>query len=150
MNLYKILGVKQEDDATIIKRKYRDLARQLHPDKNPGDKNKEKKFKEVAAAYSILGNEERRALYDRELAENHDGASIFGLDFDELVNQIKTEGIKAANLDGIVDEFFRVSRKIYEDIPKKTRDGLQDPENFLQSVGDLLHHLGNPLHQKKK
>ena len=62
---YEILGVEKTADADTIKKAYRKLAMQFHPDKNPGDKEAEDKFKKAASAYEILGNAEKRAKYDR-------------------------------------------------------------------------------------
>lgn len=62
---YEILGVERGSDQDAIKKAYRKLAMQFHPDKNPGDKEAEEKFKEAATAYEILGNSEKRSKYDR-------------------------------------------------------------------------------------
>lgn len=62
---YEILGVKKSDDQDTIKKAYRKLAMQFHPDKNPGDKAAEEKFKDAASAYEVLSNPEKRAKYDR-------------------------------------------------------------------------------------
>ncbi len=62
---YKILGVERKASAEEIKKKYRKLALQLHPDKNPGDKQAEDRFKEVNEAYEVLGDPEKRAKYDQ-------------------------------------------------------------------------------------
>ncbi|MES2856241.1 MAG: DnaJ domain-containing protein, partial [Bdellovibrionota bacterium] len=62
---YEILGVARDADADTIKKSYRKLAMQFHPDKNPDDKAAEDKFKEAATAYEILGNAEKRQKYDR-------------------------------------------------------------------------------------
>jgi curved DNA-binding protein len=62
---YKILGVDRNASEQDIKRAYRRLARQLHPDVNPDDKRAEEKFKEVNEAYQVLGDPEKRSKYDR-------------------------------------------------------------------------------------
>ncbi|RMF85425.1 MAG: J domain-containing protein, partial [Planctomycetota bacterium] len=62
---YEILGVSRNASADEIKRAYRRLAKQHHPDRNPGDKKAEERFKEVQAAYDVLGDPQRRAEYDR-------------------------------------------------------------------------------------
>lgn len=62
---YEILGVARDSEPDVIKKAYRKLAMQLHPDKNPGDKEAEEKFKEAAGAYEILSDPQKRAQYDR-------------------------------------------------------------------------------------
>ena len=62
---YEILGVGKGASADDIKRAYRRLAMKYHPDKNPGDKEAEEKFKECAEAYEVLSNTEKRQRYDQ-------------------------------------------------------------------------------------
>ena len=62
---YAILGVGRNATQEEIKKAYRRLAKQYHPDRNPNDKTAEQRFKEVHAAYEVLGDAERRAQYDR-------------------------------------------------------------------------------------
>ena len=63
-DLYAILGVKKGDNAAAIKKQYRKLARELHPDKTKGDKKLEERFKEVSEAYEVLSDDKRRSEYD--------------------------------------------------------------------------------------
>jgi curved DNA-binding protein len=62
---YKILGVERKASADDIRKAYRKLAMQHHPDKNPGDKKSEDKFKEINEAYQVLSDEKKRARYDQ-------------------------------------------------------------------------------------
>jgi DnaJ-class molecular chaperone len=62
---YKILGVPRDASDGEIRKKYRNLAKKLHPDLNPGDREAEAKFKEVSAAYDLLSDREKRARFDR-------------------------------------------------------------------------------------
>ena len=62
---YKILGVERKASADDIRKAYRKLAMQHHPDKNPGDKKAEDKFKEINEAYQVLSDEQKRARYDQ-------------------------------------------------------------------------------------
>lgn len=62
---YGILGVAPDSDADAIKKAYRKLAHKHHPDKNPGDKKSEEKFKEISEAYDVLSDDRKRENYDR-------------------------------------------------------------------------------------
>ena len=62
---YKTLGVDKKASADEIKKAYRKLARQYHPDRNPGDAAAEEKFKEVQTAYDVLSDDDKRKAYDR-------------------------------------------------------------------------------------
>ena len=62
---YEVLGVGKDADAKEIKKAYRKLAMKYHPDKNPGDKDAEEKFKEINEAYEVLSDEEKRSTYYR-------------------------------------------------------------------------------------
>ena len=62
---FKVLGVERSADADAIKRAFRKLARQYHPDVNPGDANAEAKFKEVSEAYEVLSDPEKRRRYEQ-------------------------------------------------------------------------------------
>ncbi|MEZ0327668.1 MAG: DnaJ C-terminal domain-containing protein [Fimbriimonas sp.] len=74
---YSILGVPRNADQKEIKAAYRKLARKFHPDVNPNDKTAEGKFKEVSQAHDILGDPEKRKLYD-QYGENWEQAQHFG------------------------------------------------------------------------
>ncbi|MBM2839303.1 MAG: dnaJ, partial [Deltaproteobacteria bacterium] len=62
---YEVLGVHKNASDAEIKKAYRRLALQYHPDKNPGNKESEEKFKELAEAYEIISDPEKRARYDQ-------------------------------------------------------------------------------------
>ena len=63
-DFYKVLGVAENASDKDITKAYRKLARELHPDKNPGDTAAEERFKEVSVAYDVVGDEEKRKRYD--------------------------------------------------------------------------------------
>ena len=88
---YAILGVDKKADGATIKKKYRQLARELHPDKTKGDRKLEDRFKEVSEAYDILSDDKKRAEYDqaREMFKSgafRQGANQFSGDFSDLFN----------------------------------------------------------------
>ena len=75
---YKVLGVSETATAKDITRAYRKLARELHPDANPGDTAAEDRFKEVSAAYDVIGDEAKRAEYDEVRRMGPMGGMGFG------------------------------------------------------------------------
>jgi molecular chaperone DnaJ len=86
-SLYDTLGVKKGASADEIKKAYRKLARQYHPDTNQGDKSAEERFKQVQTAYDVLSDPEKRKAYDRFGSTNGRGAPGPGgvnVDFGDL------------------------------------------------------------------
>ena len=75
---YEVLGVEKSASADEIKKAYRKLAVKYHPDKNPGNKEAEEKFKEAAEAYSVLSDADKKAKYDQF---GHAGVDGAGPDF---------------------------------------------------------------------
>ncbi len=82
---YEILGVPRDADDAALKKAYRTLARQHHPDKNPGDARAEERFKEISEAYAVLSDPDKRAQYDRfgTVSDLGSGAG-FGTIFEDL------------------------------------------------------------------
>ncbi len=82
---YEILGVSRESEEVEIKSAYRKMALKYHPDRNPGDKEAEERFKEAAEAYSVLTDAEKRQLYDRFGHEGLAGSGFQGFGgFDDI------------------------------------------------------------------
>src|SRR4028118_355899 len=90
-DFYKILGVDRKADEKEIKKAYRKMARQHHPDINPNNKGAEARFKEINEAYQVLSDKEKRELFDQ-----------FGADFDKVQNGAPA-GYSAAGGRGAVD-----------------------------------------------
>jgi len=79
---YETLGVAREADADAIKKAYRKLAMQYHPDRNPDDSKAEHRFKEISEAYDVLKDSQKRAAYDRFGHAAFDGGGGRGGGFD--------------------------------------------------------------------
>jgi len=94
---YEILGVSRNANGEEIKKAYRQMALQYHPDRNPGDRESEEKFKEASEAYEVLRDPEKRSLYDRF---GHDGLKGVGFrgfaDFEDIFS----------SFGDIFDDFF--------------------------------------------
>ncbi|MDR2491743.1 MAG: DnaJ domain-containing protein, partial [Spirochaetaceae bacterium] len=84
---YEVLGVAKDASKDEIKKAYRKLAIQYHPDKNPGDKSTEEKFKEATEAYEILSDDKKRGAYDQfgfagveGMGQSHDFSNFRGFE----------------------------------------------------------------------
>lgn len=103
-NYYDILGITDEEKKLhgeefnkIAKKKFRTLSLKFHPDRNLGDKEAEDKFKEVAEAYEVIGDEKKRKAYDNPNSDfdfNMSGGPSFGgMDMDEILNHFGFSGM---------------------------------------------------------
>jgi molecular chaperone DnaJ len=88
---YEILGITKSASAEEIKKSYRKVAMQYHPDRNPGDKGAEDKFKEAAEAYEVLSDGDKRTQYDRyghaAVNSGRGGFSGGGMNMDDIFSQ---------------------------------------------------------------
>jgi molecular chaperone DnaJ len=91
VDYYEVLQVSRDSTGAEIKKAYRKLALKYHPDKNPGDKEAEEKFKLINEAYQVLSDEEKRAIYDRYGKAGLEGQG--------------TGGFSQASMDDIMDIF---------------------------------------------
>lgn len=92
---YDVLGVKRDASPEEIKKAFRQHARKYHPDVNPGDKESEEKFKEVNEAFQVLGNNEKKAQYDRfgSSAFSQEDFRSQGFNFEDLFGDFGLEDI---------------------------------------------------------
>lgn len=139
---YKILGVDKKADEKEIKRAYRKLAREHHPDRNPNDSAAEDKLKEINEAYEVLGNPENRQKYDQLGANYHRyqqmGGQPGGFDFSQWYASGGGSGYQQVNFDdlfggqGAFSDFFST---IFGERPSR---GRSRAASFAQ---DLEHEV---------
>jgi curved DNA-binding protein len=116
---YNILGVDRRARPDEVKRAYRNLAKQHHPDRNPGDKKAEERFKEINEAYEVLSDPQKRARYDQLGASysqwRQSGGPESGFDWSQWSSGVPASGgpaVQYGNLndlfgDGTFSDFFR-------------------------------------------
>lgn len=122
---YKILGVERNANKDQIKRAYRELAKKIHPDRNPGNKKAEEQFKEVNEAYQVLSDPEKRARYD-QLGESYTqwqqgGAPTGGFRWEDWFTTNPSGGNMRVEVGGLEDilggEFSEFFRRIFGGAP---------------------------------
>jgi len=102
---YQTLGVSKDASQAEIKKAYRKLASKYHPDKNPGDKSAEEKFKEVSEAYKVLSDAEKRKKYDT-LGANWEQYEQAGGNWEQYTRQGRPGGGQTFYFEGDPSEFF--------------------------------------------
>jgi molecular chaperone DnaJ len=140
-DFYATLGVPQDADATAIKKAYRKLARDLHPDHNVGNPQAEERFKEIGEAYAVLSDAEQRREYDAIRAMSHGGARFTaggpggGAGFEDIFSafgapggqrvRFGTGGAGQPNLEDILGQMFGGGAPGYGDFgaPRGPRPG---------------------------
>ena len=121
---YKILGVDKNATEDEIKKSYRKLSLKFHPDRNPGNKDAEEKFKEVSEAYQILSDKDKRYQYDHFGTVDGSGFNMnaddifksffgnhFGFGFDEPMQQTYTGADKVLKINVTLSEIYNNSQK---------------------------------------
>lgn len=108
---YETLGVPKNATADEIKKAYRKLALKFHPDRNPGDSDSEKKFKEISEAYEVLSDEQKRGLYDKYGKDAVHGAGMgaaAGGGYASMEEALRTfmGAFGGMGADSIFDSFF--------------------------------------------
>ena len=106
---YETLGISRNASADEIKKAYRKMALKYHPDRNPGDAEAEKQFKEISEAYEVLSDEQKRQLYDRYGKDGLQGAGMGGgQGFASMDEALRTfmGAFGGMGADSIFDSFF--------------------------------------------
>ncbi len=131
---YEILGIQQHATAEDIKKAYRQMALKYHPDRNPGNKEAEEKFKEAAEAYSVLINPEKRSVYDRFGYEGLRGEGFSGFsgfnstifeDFEDILGNFFSFGF---------GDFFGTRHQTRDHYPQRGRDLALEYEITLEEA----------------
>jgi curved DNA-binding protein len=111
---YKILGVERSASPEDVKRAFRKLAMKYHPDRNPGKKEAEEKFKEINEAYEVLSDPQKKARYD-QLGESYtrwqqSGGSAAGFNWEDWISRAQSQGagtrVEYGNVEDIFGEGF--------------------------------------------
>ena len=123
---YEVLGLDRSADADTIKKAYRKLALENHPDRNPGDKEAEERFKEAAEAYEVLHDSEKRRIYDQYGHEGLQGTGFSGFGgFEDIF----------ASFGDLFEDFFGGSRRRRRGGPSPGQDLRYDLEiEFLDAA----------------
>lgn len=144
-DLYELMGIAPESDGSIIKRRYRQLAQELHPDRTGGDQEKTERFQKVSIAYAILSNEQKRAAYDRErssAASKRSGYSkLFGEDFDDLIERINKEGFSI----DLLDDFLTYGQRFHKEAPDRMRDLAREKTEQARRSGGKVSEMMDML-----
>jgi len=121
---YEVLGVQKNTPKDDIKKAYRKLAIQFHPDKNPGDKASEDRFKEATEAYEVLSDDKKRQVYDQYGFQGIDGMGQSAHDYSHVYNDF--EDI-FGNFSDVFDSFFGTNSR-------RTRGGGRQASNRGQDL----------------
>lgn len=152
-NLYKVLNVAQSAKQEEIKKAYHDLAKKYHPDRNPGDKASEQKFKEISAAYDILGDEKKRREYDdfqaygaRSQARGSNGFSQDDFSFHDM-----NSSFNGMHTGGINDFVHAIFEELFGGDANSTKRSISQPGQTIHfTLGLTLEEAFEGVEKKIK
>lgn len=139
-NHYETLGVRKDSDQKEIKDQYRFLSKKYHPDKNQGDKAAEQRFKEIANAYEVIGDPERRRLYDATGDDSRPGDAerkagiLLQQMFQSIVSKKGLSVIKDTDMISEMNHLFEIGMVEVERVITTAR-------NSRKEVGVILDRL---------
>ena len=143
-DFYEILGVQKTASQDEIKSAYRKLAVKYHPDKNPGDKSAEEKFKEISEAYDTLGNPEKRSRYD-QFGSAGTSSGFGGFNAEDIFNSVFGGGF-SGGFGGSFSDFFGGGRSNSGRYSRKQRQG----KNLRITIQATLQDIANGTTKKIK
>ncbi|MFQ5750575.1 MAG: molecular chaperone DnaJ [bacterium] len=133
---YEILGVQRDASEEEIKKEYRKLAMKFHPDRNPGDKQAAEKFKEVAEAYEVLKDPQKRQRYDRfghsGLKGGFEGFTGFDFDLGDALRTFMSESFGFGDIFGMGRSSGANRRKKGRDLQLKLKLSLEEIATGVQ------------------
>jgi len=118
---YSILGVRKNANKSTIKKAYRKLALEYHPDKNPGDSEAERKFKKIVKAYEVLSSKQSRKEYDEQLNQEFNKRQTGGYSQKQEKYRTNFNPNDLNNVEQWFKEFFGFDPKTKEKIKKKKK-----------------------------
>lgn len=149
---YEILGVSRTASKEEIKKAYKKLAMKYHPDRNPGNKEAEEKFKEITEAYEVLANDEKRAMYDRYGHVDFNGAGydpfsgggrgfsdfddLFG-DFSDIFSSFFGGGFSSSRRGGTRTHRRQKGADLYYELSIDLEDAAKGKEVEIQLYKDV-------------
>lgn len=147
---YDILGIDKSANADEIKKAYKKMAIKYHPDRNPGDKEAEEKFKEAAEAYNVLSDPDKRARYDQFGKDGLNGAGGFGgsggfdfggFDINDILNSVFGRGFDFGGFGG-----GNGGKQVYRggDLRLKVRLSLEEVANGCTKKFKVKKHITCP------
>jgi len=136
-NPYKILGVAKKASDADIKKAYRKLAKKLHPDLNPSDKGAEERFKDVSAAFNILGDPEKRAKFD---SGEIDASGAERPEYQYYKQYAGREGAQHYHSDANFDDLGGIFSDLFNR-DQAGRDQARHTRRFKMRGADIRYHL---------
>ncbi|MFN7182543.1 MAG: DnaJ domain-containing protein, partial [Planctomycetota bacterium] len=147
---YEILGVRRDASPEEIRRAYREAAFKYHPDRNPNDKEAEKKFKEVAEAYEVLSDPEKRSRYDKFGSAGLEGTAYRNFEDASIEDIFSTfsDVFSESPFSSFFEDFFGSTRTKTQ--YKRARKGASLRAHISITLNEVLHGSEKTIHLRRK